>query len=69
MTLEDIKNLDREFLTPAQVADILRCDQQDLRVTARQRPDLIGFNFTFVGTRMKIPRRAFIRWVEGGEGR
>lgn len=67
MTLEDIKNLDREFLTPAQVADILRCDQQDLRVTARQRPDLIGFNFTFVGARMKIPRRAFIKWLEGGE--
>lgn len=68
MTLSEIKALDKEFLTPAEIAPILGCDAQDIRVTARQRPDLIGFNFTFVGTRMKIPRRAFIKWVEGGEG-
>ena len=69
MTLQEIKALDREYLTPAQIAPILGCDPQDIRVAAHQRPDLLGFNVAVVGTRVKVPRLAFIKWVEGGETR
>lgn len=67
MTLSEIKALDKEFLTPAEIAPILRCDAQDIRVTARQHPERLGFNVAVIGCRVKVPRRAFIKWLEGGE--
>lgn len=65
MTLNEIRNLDREYLVPREVAPILGCDPQDVRVAAKQRPELLGFNVAVVGSRVKIPRLAFIRWMEG----
>lgn len=65
MTLDEIKACDKPTLTPAEIADVLNCDPQDVRVAARQRPDLLGFNVTVIGTRVKVPRLAFIRWMEG----
>ena len=63
MTIEELKKSEKAFLTPAEIAPVLRSDPQTLRVTARQRPDLLGFDFTLVGNRMKIPRLAFLRWL------
>ena len=65
MTLDDLKRLDREFLTPAQVADVLGCDPQGIRVWARQRPEGLGFPVCIVGSRTKIPKRPFIQFMEG----
>jgi len=65
MSLDDLKRLDREFLTPAQVAEVLGCDPQGIRVWARQRPEGLGFPVCLVGSRVKIPRRAFVAWMEG----
>ena len=63
MTIEELKKSEKAFLTPAEIAPVLQSDPQTLRVTARQRPDLLGFDFTFTGNRMKIPRLAFLRWL------
>lgn len=65
MTLDDIRKIDREFLIPAQVAEVLGCDPQDIRVAARMAPERLGFPVCVVGSRTKIPRRAFIAWMEG----
>lgn len=65
MTMQEIRESDKPMLTPADVAPVLGCDPQDIRVAARQRPDLLGFHFAVIGTRVKIPRVAFIRWMEG----
>ena len=51
------------FLFPADIAPILGSNPQTIRCTARQRPELLGFEFTFSGNRMKIPRLAFLRWL------
>lgn len=67
MTIEDVKADTREYLTPAQVAPILGCDPQDIRVAAHQCPERLGFNVAVIGSRVKIPRRAFIKWMEGRE--
>lgn len=67
MTLNELRDYPKEFLTPAQIAPILGCDPQDIRVAARLRPDLLGFSVSVIGTRVKVPRLAFIRWMEGGE--
>lgn len=65
MTLDDLKRLDREYLTPAQVAEVLGCDPQGIRVWARQRPEGLGFPVCIVGSRTKIPKRPFIQFMEG----
>ena len=63
MTLDDLKRLDREFLTPAQVAEVMGCDAQGIRVWARQRPEGLGFPVCLVGSRVKIPRVPFLRFM------
>ena len=63
MTLAEIKTSDKAFLTPTDVAEVLQSNPQTVRVTARQRPDLIGYEFTFAGNRMKIPRIPFLRFM------
>lgn len=63
MTLQEIQDLDKAFLTPEQVSGVLGSNPQTIRVTARQRPDLIGYEFTFIGNRMKIPKIPFLRFM------
>lgn len=63
MTLEEMKASDKLFLTPTEVAPVLGSDPHTVRCTARQRPELLGFPFTFSGNRMKIPRLPFLRWM------
>ena len=65
MTLDDLKRLDREFLTPAQVADVLGCDAQSVRTAAQLKPELLGFPVCVVGHRTKIPKQAFLNWLLG----
>jgi len=65
MTLDEIRNSTKEVLTPAEVAEVLGCDPQDIRVQARMAPERLGFNVAVIGTRVKVPRLAFIRWMEG----
>lgn len=63
MTIDQLRASDKAFLTPGDVCHVLGSNPQDIRVTARQRPDLIGYEFTFVGNRMKIPRLPFLRFL------
>ena len=65
MTLDEIRSLDREYLLPREIAPILGCDAQDVRVAAKQRPDLLGFSVAVIGSRVKVPRLAFLNWMEG----
>ena len=63
MTLEEIKNSDKLFLAPGDICGVLGTDPHTIRVTAKQRPDLLGFHFTFTGNRMKVPRIPFLRFL------
>ena len=66
MTLEDIKSMDKLFLTAAEIAPLLGCDPHYIRVAARTKPDLLGFPVAVYGSRTKIPRLPFINFIEGG---
>lgn len=68
MTLQDLKSMDRAIITPAVAAKVLNCDPQYIRVAARQCPEQLGFPVIIMGTRTRIPRIAFIRFLEGGYG-
>ena len=69
MTLSEVERMDTTTLTPAQVASVLHSDPQLIRVAARQRPELLGFDVIIVDNRVKIPREAFIAFMRGkGKG-
>ena len=67
MTWEEIKASDELILTAQDVAPVLKCDPQSLRLAVRNQKELIGFNCSMIGQTLRIPRLAFIRFMEGGE--
>lgn len=60
MTLEEIKNSNEIFLTPKDVAPILKCNAQSIRSSS---PEELGFKIVRIGTRTKIPRKPFLKWL------
>lgn len=64
-TLDEIRASGRDVLTPADVAPVLGCDPHYIRVAARQCPERLGFPVVLIGNRTKIPRSAFIKFMEG----
>ncbi len=63
MTIENIAASDKEVLTPAEIAPLLRTTDQSIRVCARQRPDLLGFPTIIMGSRVRIPRKPFLEFM------
>ena len=63
MTLEQIKASDKTVLTPGDVAEVLHADAHDIRIAARQNPAGLGFPVVIIGTRTKIPRIQFLRFL------
>ena len=63
MTLEEIKQSDAVFLTPDDIARVIGCHTQFIRVAARESPNLLGFPVCVIGTRTRIPRKPFLRFL------
>ena len=61
--IQAIVDSDKLFLTPADIAPILGMDPHSIRLTARQRPELLKFEFILSGNRTKIPRIPFLRYI------
>lgn len=61
--IQSIIDSDKEVLTPAEIAPILGVDPHYIRVVARQRPELLKFEFFISGNRTKIPRIPFLRYI------
>ena len=64
-TLEDIEALTAETLTPEQVAPIIGFHPQSIRIQAREDPAGLGFPVIRCGTRVRIPRLAFLAFMRG----
>lgn len=63
-TLSELtQKVDREFFTAAEICGVLCMDPQTIRDTARQRPELLGFPVILTGTRVRIPRIPFLRYM------
>jgi hypothetical protein len=60
-TLQDLIESSKEFFVAEDVAGVLGCDAHTLRLTARQRPELLQFPCICMGNRVKIPRIPFLR--------
>lgn len=63
MTLDEIRTSDKPFLGPADVAGVLGCDAQSIRLQAREFPEALGFPVICVRNRVKIPRKPFLRFL------
>ena len=64
MTISELKNIDKEMLTPGDIAQILGCDPNVIRRQAKEDIKQLGFPASKIGSRVKIPRKAFINWYE-----
>lgn len=65
ITLQDIDAMDIETLTPEQIAPIIGFHPQSIRIQARDDPSELGFPVIRAGTRVRIPRRAFLAFMKG----
>lgn len=65
MTLEELEDLPVDVLTPAQIAPVLRLDQDTIRGQARSCPALLGFPVIVAKSRVKIPKQPFLRFMRG----
>ncbi len=65
MTIEDIIKMDKEILTPCDVAPLLRCDPNVIRYQASKDIKQLGFPASKIGSRIKIPKDAFVKWYKG----
>lgn len=57
----------KAMLTPAEVAPVLGCHPYAINVQARENPAALGFPVCVIGRRVKIPRVAFLNWMDGKE--
>lgn len=60
-TLQDLIASDKDCFTPDDICGVLGTDPHSIRIAAQQRPDLLGFDFFYIGTRMRIPKVPFLR--------
>lgn len=63
MTLKDVANMDKAYLTPAEAAEILQCDPHAIRVAAKKAPEQLRFPTILIGNRVKIPRLPFVEFM------
>lgn len=64
-TLRDVAESKKLMLTANDIAPILKSDPQLIRMQARERPELLGFPVVCIGSRVKIPREAFLSFMRG----
>jgi hypothetical protein len=66
MKLEELKQMEEECIRPEVAAKVIGCNPNKIRLEARDNPKNLGFPVTRMGRDTYIPRRAFIRFMEGG---
>ena len=66
MTLEQIRSSEKPVLIPADVAEVLGCNPHAIRIRAAE--GTLPFPCVRIGSRTKIPRLGFLRWMDGQIG-
>ncbi|MBR4249928.1 MAG: hypothetical protein IKQ24_07240 [Verrucomicrobia bacterium] len=64
MTLCEIKQTRKDFLSPLDVSKVLRVMPYSLNVQAKTDISRIPFPCFMINSRLKIPRVPFIEWAE-----
>ena len=66
MTLEEIRDSGETMLRPQDVAEVVGCAPYAINVQARADASKLGFPVCVTGTRVRIPRMAFLHWMDYG---
>jgi hypothetical protein len=64
-TLAELEADTRDFVSPADVAQIIGIRPYAINLCARDNPEALGFPVVRVNSRVRIPRLAFIKFVKG----
>ena len=67
MTLEDLEKLEKEMLIPTDIAPILGCSPYAINVATKDGKNPFPFPVIRMGTRVRIPKRPFIKAMRGEE--
>ncbi len=65
MTLTEIENLEKEYLTPVQVAPLLGVNPYTINKQFEEDKEALGFNVAKIGKNIRIPRIGFINFMKG----
>lgn len=63
MSIDEIRDSTETWLTPADIAPILECDANQIRLQARDDPAKLGFPVVVICSRVKINRKGFLRFM------
>lgn len=63
MTITEMQNSTKEFLNPEDIAEVLGCHPYSINRQAKSDNTKLGFTVSLIGTRVRIPRRAFLKWM------
>lgn len=61
--LRALLDIKRDYYTPNEVAKVLGCDPQKIRIMAKQCPEKLGFRVIIIGSRVKIVRASFLHYM------
>lgn len=65
MTLNELEKLEKEMLVPKDIAPILGCTPYSINVVTRDGNNPFPFPIIRMGTRVRIPKRPFIKAMRG----
>ena len=65
MSLEDVRNMDEDMLTPTIVAAVIGCSGFTLGTMAHEEPEKLPFPCICIGRNTYFPRSGFINWADG----
>jgi hypothetical protein len=65
-TLAELEALPGEVLTCQQIAPILGANPATIHGQAVERPEKLGFPVIVMGSRVKIPKQPFVRFLREG---
>ena len=64
-TLEDIRQMKEDMLTPGIVAEVIGCSGFTLGTMAHEEPEKLPFPCICIGRNTYFPRMGFINWMDG----
>lgn len=66
MTYQELLDSDKIMLIPEDVTDVLSCKPYSINAQAQADPKKLGFPVCIMGSRVRIPREAFLHWLRYG---
>lgn len=63
MTINEMLQSTEPLLSPADVAEVLHCDPQSIRVQAQSDPSKLGYPVIIINRRVRIPRIPFLCYL------